>query len=431
MKQPRFFAGRLLALACAFGVWSALQHPSAAATTDATTNALTLRHALALTLERSPDLAVYPHELRALEARQLQAGLRPNPELGVAVENVLGTGTTRGFRAAETTLQLGQLIELGGKRLARVETVARERDLAAADYEVKRAELLADTAGAFIRVLAAQEATRLARERVELAQKFAATTAELVAAGKISPVEETRARGVVAAARLEQVRAGHAFNGEQARLTAHWGDREARHAGVAGTLAEPVALPGFAGLAARLERNPAQRRWLAELARRQAEVSLADTRRTPDVTVSGGVRELTGPDDRALVFGLSLPLPFGNRNQGAREEARQRVKVGEAERTAAEVRLFAELRVTHESLLAASAEAAALGKEILPAAEQTLAAITEGYTSGKFGYLDVLEAQRALFTAKEQRLRAQATVHLQVVALERLLGAPLDAGATP
>jgi outer membrane protein, heavy metal efflux system len=426
MKHQRFFGTRLTVLLGALAFWPAFHPPCPAATTGETNQVLTLRQALALALERSPELAVFPHELRAIEARELQAGLRPNPELGVTVENVLGTGTVRAFHVAETTLQLGQLIELGGKRLARIEAVAGERQVVAAEYEVKRAGLLADTAGAFIRVLAAQEAARLARERVELAQKIAATTGELVAAGKISPVEETRARAQVAAARIDAERAGHTFNGEKARLVAHWGDREARFVSVWGALDEKVMIPEFAAMAARLEQNPAQRRWLAELARRQAEVSLADARRTPDVTVSGGVRELSGPDDRAFVLGLSVPLPFNNRNQGAREEARQRVKVTEAERASAEVKLYADLRAAHESLLAASSEAAALAKEILPASEQALAAITEGYTSGKFGYLDVLEAQRALFAAREQRLRALAAIHLLVAELERLLGAPLN-----
>jgi len=426
MNHRKIFGARLTALVCVLAFGPACPLPCPAATAGETNQVLTLRQALALALERSPELAVFPHELRALEARELQAGLRPNPELGVTVENVLGTGTVRAFRGAETTLQLGQLIELGGKRLARVEAVAGERQVAAAEYEVKRAGLLADTAGAFIRVLAAQEAARLAKERVELARKIAATTAELVTAGKISPVEATRARAQVAAARIEAERAGHTLNGEKARLVAHWGDREARFVSVWGAVDEEMVIPEFAAMAARLEQNPTLRRWLAELARRQAEVSLTEARRTPDVTVSGGLRELSGPDDRAFVLGLSVPLPFNNRNQGAREEARQRVKAGEAERTAAATRLFAELRATHESLLAASSEAAALAKEILPASEQTLAAIMEGYTSGKFGYLDVLEAQRALFAAKEQRLRAQAAVHLLVAELERLLGAPLN-----
>ena len=41
----------------------------------------------------------------------------PNPALSVELENIGGTGPiAKGARAAEATIQLSQLIELGGKR---------------------------------------------------------------------------------------------------------------------------------------------------------------------------------------------------------------------------------------------------------------------------------------------------------------------------
>src|SRR6187402_471561 len=75
--------------------------------------------ALQNTLENSPQLAVYPYEQRAAEARALQAGLRPNPELEMEVENVAGSGDYSGTQNAEYTLTLSQVIELGDKRQSR------------------------------------------------------------------------------------------------------------------------------------------------------------------------------------------------------------------------------------------------------------------------------------------------------------------------
>src|SRR5690625_3217477 len=87
---------------------------------------LSLNEALAHTLERQPALAQFPHRRRAAEARELQAGLIPNPELAVEVENVGGSGSFAGTDSAEASLVLSQLIELGGKR-GRREEVARYR----------------------------------------------------------------------------------------------------------------------------------------------------------------------------------------------------------------------------------------------------------------------------------------------------------------
>ena len=61
---------------------------------------ITLPEALALALEQSPELASSSWELRAREARALQAGLRPNPELGLEVEDFGGTGEASGFDEA-------------------------------------------------------------------------------------------------------------------------------------------------------------------------------------------------------------------------------------------------------------------------------------------------------------------------------------------
>ena len=77
---------------------------------------LTLRDALARTLRGSPDLAAFNYDLRAAEARVLQSGLRPNPELAYEIENPTGSGAYKNADLMENTVRLSQVIELGGKR---------------------------------------------------------------------------------------------------------------------------------------------------------------------------------------------------------------------------------------------------------------------------------------------------------------------------
>ena len=69
--------------------------PPITAPPETPTDVLTLRQALALALVQNPELRAFSWEVRAAEARTLQAGLRPNPELGLEVENVAGTGALR------------------------------------------------------------------------------------------------------------------------------------------------------------------------------------------------------------------------------------------------------------------------------------------------------------------------------------------------
>ena len=80
---------------------------------------LDLTTALSLALLYNPDLAAFAWDIRAQEAAVLQAGLLPNPEAGVEVEDFGGTGAFSSFGLSETTIAVGQTILLGGKRPGR------------------------------------------------------------------------------------------------------------------------------------------------------------------------------------------------------------------------------------------------------------------------------------------------------------------------
>lgn len=102
---------------------------------------VTLPQALSLALMKNPELAAFSWEVRVGEARTLQAGLPPNPEIGLEVEEFAGSEDRQGVDAATSMLQLSQLIELGGKRSKRAQVAALERDLAGWDYEAKRLDV--------------------------------------------------------------------------------------------------------------------------------------------------------------------------------------------------------------------------------------------------------------------------------------------------
>ncbi len=59
---------------------------------------------------------------------------------------------------------------------------------------------------------------------------------------------------------------------------------------------------------------------------------------------------------------------------------------------------------------------------MLPKAQQAFEATQEGYRQGKFGLVDVLLSQRALFDAREELLETFARHHEAKVELERFTG---------
>jgi cobalt-zinc-cadmium efflux system outer membrane protein len=291
--------------------------------------------------------------------------------------------------------------------------------------------LRADVTAAFFELLIAQERARLATESAELAQRATTAATRRVAAGKVSPVEETKARVAEAGVKVELAQAASELRAARRRLAAFWGDptpRFERAEGPAEAVAEPAA---FADLDRRLDAAPALARAGVEIERRRALVEVERARRVPDLTLSVGVKrdETLGRDQ--AVMGVSLPLPLFDRNQGNLAAALKREDQARDERAALRIRLESEAAQAWERLDSARSEAAALQGEVLPGARQALAAATKGVELGKFGFHDVLDAQRTQFQAEAQHLRALAAAHRARADLDRILGEPGGASALP
>jgi cobalt-zinc-cadmium efflux system outer membrane protein len=390
-------------------------------------DALSLRQALHETLLNNPELLAFSFELRAIEARRLQAGLLPNPELSAELENFGGTGSTRGVQSSEATIQLSQLIELGGKRAKRLRLAGLERDVAGFDYEAKRLEIFTDTTKTFVETLAAQERLALTTELLRLAERVLGAASQRVKAGKVSPVEETRARIAVSTARLHIRQARSAYEAARKRLASFWGSTTPRFERLSGSLETTASIPSEEQLAAMMQKNPDIARWAVEMDARRAQVAVEQSQRIPDVTVSGGVRYLHETEDPAFVIGFAVPLLLFDRNQGGIREARARLEQAEYEQRAAEVRVAAALAAAYQHLVSAANEVQVLQQDVLPATHETFQATQEGYRQGKFGFLDVLDAQRTLFETRDQFLETLTAYHKAVADIERLVGEGLPA----
>lgn len=394
--------------------------PEEAQAAEEPAGTLTLRQALALALMRNPELRAFSWEVRAQEAVTLQAGLLPNPQAGADIENIGGSGS-----GDELTLRLGQLIELGGKRSARIQAASLTRDLAGWDYETKRIDVFTAVSQLFTEVLSAQRGLALTEETVRLAEQIAITVSERVRAGKVSPIEETRANVALSAARIELERAKRVLEGSRKRLAATWGGLVPVFEKAEGNLDSAPPIPSFEELAGRLSKNPELARWATEISQRRAIVHLERSQAVPDLFINGGYRRFRETGDNTFVVGITVPFPIFNRNQGRIQEARHRLARAEEERRTAEVRVNTALAEAYRDLSASHAEVGALKENVLPGAESAFEAVSEGYRLGKFGILDVLDAQRTLFGARAQYLRALINYHQAAAEVERLIGEPL------
>jgi cobalt-zinc-cadmium efflux system outer membrane protein len=387
---------------------------------------LRLSHALGAALLGSPDLAAQSFEVRAGEAALLQARLRPNPTLSTQVEDIVGSGAFSKAGESETTIQLGLLVELGGKRADRMRVAGAARQLAGWDYETLRIDVFSRTADAFVEVLAAQERLALADDALVVVRRIHDIAQRRVDAGRASPADAIRAGVAVDSAGVEREHADHGLETARTTLAAQWGGVEARFDRAEGDLADVPAPPPLAELQRRAAESPDLARWAAELESREAAIAEARSGRIPDITVHAGPRYLAGPDDVTLVVGASIPIPLWSRNQGAIAEARsRRAKAAHAQR-AARVRAFTEVSKSLTALHASIEEAALLRTRVLPGIDRAVAALQRGYEAGRNSQLEMLEIIATRLAAREQHLRALVEAHHSVQRLERLTGAPLQ-----
>jgi outer membrane protein, heavy metal efflux system len=392
------------------------------------TTALTLRDAVALALLRSPDLAEYAWQIRAAEARVLQASLRPNPEVSLLVEDVVGTGRFEGVREAQATLELAQIIELGGKRAARIDAASATERLATQEYELKRVEVLADVTRRFIRVLAAQEIVGLTAASMRLSQQTIDAVARRVEAGASSPLEDRKARIELARSTIVGEHAQHELAVARRELAATWASSEPQFERVEGNLLHRTRVPTYASFSERLSSAPEVIRQISERTVRETEIRLAETRRVPNLTILGGVRRLQGPGDESFLFGVRVPLPTSDRNQGGVAEARALLAKSEATSRATETRVATLLFAVHQELLHAALALDTLDEAILPQSEESLALARRGFAEGRFSYLELMDAQRTLVAVQKERIDTAEQYQRLVLELERLLGGPMNPG---
>lgn len=364
--------------------------------------------------EANPELAAVAAEDLMAAGDETQAALRPNPQLQI-------TSDYLGATAREETVAVAQLIELGGKRAARLNLAGRQRDLAGGLIAQKRAELCASLRETFFELLAAQARVELAAESLVLTQEDADSVRRQIKAGRLPAVAANRADIEMTNATLAAARARAALNREQRQLGALLGD-PARRVLVTGSLASLPTLPALTVLEDALSVAPGLKTASLETARRMAQSEVEASHRYGDLTVSAGMRYLSEVREPAGMLSVSIPLPFSNRNQGNLARAQGAVQQAAALERLMEIELERDLYDAYQRYQTAVQAAMRIADTIVPAAETTLAATSRGFKLGKFGLIELIDARRVLLTARAQLIDARLEAQSAVSDMSRVLG---------
>ena len=392
--------------------------------------ALSLKQAHELALAHNWDLLAAQADLDLAEAQRLVAGALPNPDLSASFQK-LGTiaGTTT--RSRDAILAVSQLIEIGGKRGARIRSAKSGIAAARERFRFARLRLDAGLIKTYANAIAALESARISRQSAESLSHSAEIADARLNAGEISEVERDQVR--IAAGRFEGDAQAAEATAMQARIALQWFVGAPRpESGVSllddfqvlSVIAERVSPDAEQGVdwSNRISARGDVRAAAADVEKAEQDLRLQKALRIPDPTFQAQYESELPDTPHTVGVGVSLPLPLFSMNRGAiraAETARDSAR-RELERLRAQA--WAEIETARTSFHAALRRRDAYRDELVPRAVKVQQTIDFAYEKGSASLLELLEAERSLNDVRLAAASASADLVSAAADLRAALG---------
>jgi cobalt-zinc-cadmium efflux system outer membrane protein len=408
---------------------AAVGYPAAPYVLTAEPQALTLTQALQRTLQHDATLQAFPYQLRMAEAAQLQAAVRPSPELAVTLENVAGSGDSRGLSGAELSLSLSQQIELGQKRERRLELAQGQSQLQRDNYELARLEALANTTEHYLQLLRLQQLRQWAAANIRREQALLNTAQLRSNAGTLLDADISRIKLRLVRSKITLADINQAIESRRYRLAAGW-NAAPDFVRVSGDLAALPQLPPLSILQSQLQHSTTLQRYVTLQRIAQSQLRLTEANSQADIRWSAGLKRNEATNDTSLLLGFSLPLNLTDPNPGQRRAqlAEQQLMAMQQQLSATQLSLLVQQQWLALEQLRGTVQA--IDTLLLPEAVQLRQLSLSGYQQGQIDLLSVLSAEEELAQAGRDLIESQSNFHLNLLQLERLTGQPITLNST-
>ena len=380
-------------------------------------------------LAQNKSLQAVREQLRQAEARLTQARLRPNPSIDVShTTDVMFANEGEN----EFAVTFAQPIEIGGKRMNRIRVAEAEMELAEAEIAESERQLITQLRAAYLRAAETSARLNLLERTRGLNQQMVQVMNVRLASGDASPLESHLLQAENNRVEAQRLQAEGQFTDEMFEIR--------RLAGISPS--EPLLLNPRAAQALPT-RSDAE---LIELALRSrpdlqaarlrealadAGIALARSQAVPDLT--GSVRYAREPNvsqfqprafekESVLGFGISIPLPFFNREQGHIREAASKVTQTRAEREALEHNIRVEVAAAARRYQLAVRSLELIRTGVVGETEQGFSITQLAYRLGNARLVDVILQQRLLVEAEITAVSAQSEVDAARAALDIAVG---------
>lgn len=385
---------------------------------------LTLEAANDVFLQRNLSVEAARLQISRAEAERVAARLRPRPTANVSAENLRIAGPTPFNRLYEAGLVISQPLELGGQRSARRNLAEKSISLAEAQLENVIRQRQYDMRRAFYEVLLADALLVVETDNQQNFAELVRYNTVRLNEGDISPGEVLKVRlekikydSSVAAARLA-VRQARVKLLELLGETNFSRIEQLRVRERFELVDQAVDLSDIKAkaLANRPELKVAQ----AEIERSIAALQLERARARGEITPYSGYKRV-GPDN-TVVVGVTVPLPFGNRNQAeiARAEAEQRI--AESGLRFQQNRTLSDVQTAYLAFETAREQVRAFEGGVLAQADESRDITLLSYREGATDLVNLLDAQRTRSEVRAIYYRAVLAYYISLFQLEQVTG---------
>ena len=393
-----------------------------------------------LALERNADLQATRQDIAAARGFLTQAQLRPNPGLDFSY----GSGRPLGS-PGERSIDIGyaHTIELGGKRARRIDVAQVGVEVAELLVADRERLLRADIHTRYAEALAAARNFATLGELFALNQRSFKVAAQRVSEGEGAPLEERLLGVEVGRITADRLVAAGAAERALLALKVAAGIPASERLTLDGEMTTPgVDISVENAIEQALAQRPDVKAARAEEARAEAEARLARAERVPDVigvvrygqsstrfdqfgTTASGQLVPIADTDHTLAVGVSIPLPFANRNQGAIEAAGARRRSAALRREFIEQSVRGEVSGAYAHYVGARQAVEVFDRQVIKQAQESVATIRTSYELGETPLLDLVQEQRRLVEIQKAFTDALKELYIARATLEQAVGTEL------
>ena len=392
-------------------------------------------------LARNAELLAARQRITEAQGLLRQSGFRTNPSIDASIGNgrILGSAGER-----EISLGYNHVFELGGKRERRVEV--SEIGVQLAQFEVADRERLlrAELRSGYAEALAAVRSLEIVDQQLQLNQETFRVTGARVQQGEAPPLDQGLIQVEVGRLQSDRILFENQLQRTIFALKPLVGINIDEPLRLTGDLrVQPVVASQSEALAKALSERPDLQAARIEEKLRDAETRSTRAEAVPNLIASGrythtnsafdqlglttsGATTPLRDADNILTGGISITLPFRNRNQGLIQAAIARTDAARLRRQFVEQVITQEIRSAYSRYEATRQALTVFDQSVLNRSADNVRIIQAAFNAGELRLFDVINEQRRLTDTQRAYTDVLRQYYIAVVELERAVGAPLQ-----